>query len=330
MRAALLLPGRGSYGERSLGSLDPGDELVQRAEALRRGYELPSLLELDGAARFSPTTHLAPANASPLIYVASMLDAERAQSVYEIVCCAGNSLGWYTALAAAGALSFEDGFRLVQEMSLLQQELASDGGQVMYPLTGDDWRLDAGIAARVDAALAASGPEVFRSIELGGTLVLAGSESGLARLVEALPPMQRGSKRFPMRLAQHGPYHTRLAANVASRASEALAGLAFTAPRVTLIDGRGQRFTPWSTDVDALKEYTLRTQVVETFRFDHSVRVALRELAPERLVLPGPGNTLGGVCGQILAAEGWRGIHSRDDFDRVQDSDVPMVVSMQR
>jgi malonyl CoA-acyl carrier protein transacylase len=330
MRAALILPGRGAYGERSLGSLDPGDELVQRAEELRRRYELPSLLELDAAARFSPSVHLAPANASPLIYLASMLDAGRAQRVYRIVCCAGNSLGWYTALAAAGALSFEDGFRLVQGMSLLQQELASEGGQLMYPLTGDDWRPDASLAASVEAALAAAGPEVFRSIELGGTLVLAGSEAGLGRLSQALPPVQRGRLRYPLRLAQHGPYHTPLVEHVATRARETLADLAFRAPHTTLIDGRGRRHTPWSTDAVELRDYTLRAQVVETFCFARCVRVALREHAPERLVLPGPGNTLGGVCGRILAAEGWRGIHSRDDFDRVQDSDVPIVVSLQR
>jgi malonyl CoA-acyl carrier protein transacylase len=330
MRAALILPGRGSYGERSLGSLDPTDDLVRRAEELRRPYDLPSLFELDSAARFAPSQHLAPANASPLTYLASMLDFERAQRVYRIVCCAGNSLGWYTALAAAGALSFEDGFRLVQEMSLLQQELASEGGQLLYPLTGEDWRPDMMLAASVEAALAAAGPEVYRSIELGGTLVLAGSEAGLARLTQALPEVQRGTRRYPLRLAQHGPYHTPLVGHVAARAREALGDLDFRAPRTTLIDGRGRRFTPWSTDVAELFDYTLHTQVVTTFDFARSVRVALREHAPERLVLPGPGNTLGAVCGRILAAEGWRGIRSHDDFDRVQESDTPVVVSMQR
>jgi len=61
-----------------------------------------------------------------------------------------------------------------------------------------------------------------------------------------------------------------------------------------------------------------------------SVRVALSEYAPERLVLLGPGNTLGGICGQILAQLGWRGIRSRDDFQRVQESETPLVDSLQR
>ena len=45
------------------------------------------------------------------------------------VAVAGNSLGWYTALAVGGALSFEDGFRLVQVMSLLQHEHQQSHGE---------------------------------------------------------------------------------------------------------------------------------------------------------------------------------------------------------
>jgi len=129
---------------------------------------------------------------------------------------------------------------------------------------------------------------------------------------------------------QHGPYHTPLVQSVADRARERLSRLEYRAPRITLIDGRGAQFTPWSTDVSELVEYTLGTQVVTPYDFTRSVRVALREHAPDHLVCPGPGNTLGGVCGQILIAEGWRGIHSRVDFDRVQAGDSPILISMRR
>ena len=53
---------------------------------------------------------------SPLICLVSMLDAERIADEHEVVVVVGNSMGWYTALAASGALDFDDGFRLVQEM----------------------------------------------------------------------------------------------------------------------------------------------------------------------------------------------------------------------
>jgi [acyl-carrier-protein] S-malonyltransferase len=331
-RAAILCPGRGSYTERSLGSL-AGEARrhpwVLRADELRAEYGLLALTHLDEAGRFSMATHLQPANVSPLIYLVSMLDAQSARSEHEIVCAGGNSLGWYTALAVGGALSFDDGFRLVQEMSLLQQEHANVGGQILFPLVGDDWTLQADLVGKVNAALASSGGEALRSIDLGGSVALAGSEEGIAHLLRTLLPVKRGALVYPMRLAQHGPYHTPLVAEVARRARESLARLAFRAPDTTLVDGRGARFTPWSTDVAALVDYTLGAQIVEPFSFHATVRTVLHEHAPDLLVLPGPGNTLGGVCGQILALDGWRAVRNKTDFERAQASD-PLVLSMRR
>jgi len=329
-RAALFCPGRGSYTERSLRSLPDAHPFVQRADELRAEYGLATLTELDRAEKFSPSLHLLPANVSALIYVVSMLDSELAREQHEIVCIGGNSLGWYTALAAGGSLSFDDGFRLVQEMSLLQQEHARAGGQILYPLVGEDWTRQASMRDSVDRALATSGGEAMPSIDLGGSLALAGSEAGIAHLLRALEPVKRGAVSYPLRLLQHGPYHTPLVAEVQRRARESLSRLDFQAPRTTLIDGRGARFTPWSTDVAALVEYTLGAQIVEPFSFHASVRSALREFAPERIVLPGPGNSLGGVCGQILALEGWRDIRTKADFERVQSSERPILVSMRR
>lgn len=330
IRAAILCPGRGSYTERSLRSLPASHPFVDAAERLRAEYGLESLVALDRAEKFSQTSHLRPANVSALIYLVTMLDSEAARGTHEIVCVGGNSLGWYTSLAVAGALSFDDGFRLVQEMSLLQQQYATSGGQVLYPLVDDDWKLQAELVERVRAAVESSGGEARESIALGGSIVLAGSEAGIAHLLRSLPQVRRGALTYPFRLLQHGPYHTPWVSQVADRAQATLARLEFRAPTTTLIDGRGVRFTPAATDVRALVDYTLRAQVVEPFSFYRTVRVALREHAPARLVLPGPGNTLGGVCGQILAREGWRGIHDKSEFERVQNSDAPVVVSMRR
>jgi [acyl-carrier-protein] S-malonyltransferase len=332
-RVVLLCPGRGSYTERSLRSLPAEHAWVRRAEELRAEYGLVPLLALDQAAKFDPKLHLEPANVSPLIWLVSMLDCAAAALEHEVVAIAGNSMGWYTALAVGGALDFDDGFRLMQEMSLLQQEHAAageGGGQVIYPLVDEDWQRDPAKGRAVLEALAARPGEVFRSIELGGYAVLAGSEAGIAFLSKTLPKAKLGSTPYPFRLMQHGPYHTPLVEPVAARARESLSRLAFRAPHTTLVDGRGARFTPWSCDVDGLIEYTLGAQITTPYDFSTSVRVALREYAPDLLVAPGPGNTLGGVCGQILIAEGWRGIRSRTDFDRVQQGETPILVSMRR
>ena len=328
-RAALVLPGRGSYTKSSLRSLPGAHPWIDAAEALRKEYGLGSLSELDRAAAFHPPTHLRPENAAPLIYLVSMLDVEGAGGTHRAVVAVGNSMGWYTALAAAGALSFEDGFRLVQEMALLQQE-HDGGGQVVYPLVDAEWRGDPRLDDAVEAALAGSGGETFWSIRLGGVAVLAGSERGVAHLLATLPPVERGANAYPFRLAQHGPYHTPLLEGVAGRAAATLARLDWRAPGIPLVDGRGVRFSPHSTDVAALRDYTLGAQVTTTYDFAASLGVALREWAPDRLVLPGPGNSLGAACGQALVAEGWRGIRSRADFDAAQSGGDPVVDSMRR
>jgi malonyl CoA-acyl carrier protein transacylase len=328
-RVAVLFPGRGSYTEKTLGILEAGHPLVRRAEALRAEYGMESLLDLDRASRLDQARHLRPANASALIWLAGLLDFERVAQADHAIAVGGNSLGWYTALAAAGVLAFEDGFRLMQEMALLQESMSS-GGQVLYPRVGEDWRLDAERVRAVEAALQAYPGEVFLSIDLGGSVVFAGTEAGVAALLRDLPRVRLGANTYPFRLVKHGPYHTPLAAEIARRSSERFRGLDFGLPRLPLVDGSGRIHQPWSADAAELRRYTTETQVVEWYDFRTSVRVMLREFAPQELVLPGPGNSLGGTCGQILALEGWAGIRTKLDFDRVQSGTEAIVRSLHR
>jgi [acyl-carrier-protein] S-malonyltransferase len=337
-RAVVVCPGRGSYTAASLGSLPVEHPAVTRAEAIRGEYGLEPLVELDGADAFDPVRHLRAANASPLIFLASLLDAERAAGDHEIVGVIGNSMGWYTAIGVAGAMPFDDAFRLVQEMAILQEQPLPDGGsggQVIYPLLDADWspapELQAAVADALGEPAEGNGRgRIFESIDLGGYAVLAGDDRGVATLIDRLPPVRVADRLFPLRLALHGPYHTPLVEHVAEAAGDRLAGLRWRSPSVMLVDGRGVRWSPWSTDPAALRDYTLGEQVTTPFDFATSVRVALRELAPDVLVLPGPGNSLGGICGQLIVAEGYRGLHSRSSFEQAQRSTAPVVLSMGR
>jgi acyl transferase domain-containing protein len=321
-RALLLCPGRGSYGKEELGSLAGlagGDAMAalgfEDARRMERGQT--SLLALDSAASFRPGVHLKGENAAPLIFAVTALSAERLAGDLEPVAVAGNSLGWYTALTVAGALSFADGLRLVTTMARLQG--ATGGGQLLYSLVDESWRLDPEVAATVRHALAevnARGAESFvaESIRLGGHVVLAGTERGLAALEGLLPRRQVGKREFPLRLAGHGPFHTRLLEEVAARAAVELADLPLARPRVTLIDGRGASHSPWSADPGELRSYTLGTQVTTTFDFTAAVRVGLREFAPDVVVCLPPGRSLSAPVGHVMVAERWRGIDAKDAF----------------
>jgi len=331
-RAVLVLPGRGAYTAASLGSLAAEHPFVQRAEALRADLGLDSLLALDAADEFDGAVHLRPANASPLIWLISLLDAERAIADHRVVAVIGNSLGWYTALTVGDALDFDDAFQLVQGIAQDQEEAAADGrggGQVIYPRVAADWTPVPELTAAIDAVLT-DGGEVFPSVDLGGYLVLAGTEAAISRVLDTLPPIQIGERHFPLRLALHGPYHSPLLSGVAKAAAERFSSLGWRAPSLTLIDGRGVRVTPWATDPADLARYTLGEQLITPYDFAAGARVALREYAPEVLVLTGPGNTLGGVAGQLVVAEGYHGLRTRADFEAAQAGESPLVLSMHR
>ncbi len=336
-RGLLVLPGRGAYVATSLGTLDPAHPWVVEADARRRAAGLATLSELDGAATFEPRRHFQPIHAAPLTWIAALLDAERAATDHHVACVVGNGLGWLTALAASAALDFGDGFAAVQELARLQQAplpSGGHGGQVIYPLVDGEWHPDPALRTIADAAItgdagAASDRAgvVHLSADLIGYTTFGGDDAGVERLLRQLPPLRAGGRRYPLRVALQGPDHTPLAGHVAAALRDNLASIAWARPQVTIIDGRGRRWTPWSTDPAALRDYTLGEWLSTPYRFDTAMRVALREEAPDRLILTGPGTALAAVCGQALVAEGYQGIRSRQDFERRQRTD-PLVLSM--
>ena len=94
-----------------------------------------------------------------------------------------------------------------------------------------------------------------------------------------------------------------------------------------MIDGCGHIWQPYSTDVEALYRYTLDNQVVDTYDFTKAVTVGLKEFAPDKVVLLGPGNSLGGSIGQILIENKWLGITSKADFS-LRQKEKPFLISM--
>jgi malonyl CoA-acyl carrier protein transacylase len=279
---------------------------------------------MDHAPAYSSRLHVAGENASILTAAYTLGDADALGEV-EVVAVIGNSMGWYTALTVAGALPLEAGLHLVETMGQYQAGNVV-GGQVLYPLVGEDWRP---VPSPEVAALLADTAELYVSIHLGGQLVLGGSNAAVAAAMAKLPPRKIGERDAPMQLPLHSAFHTPLLAETAARAQAELAGLPWRAPDVPLVDGRGAIFRPRSADPAALRDYTLGAQVVAPYDFTASVRVVLREYAPDHLVLLGPGGNLGGPVAQAMIAEGWQGLHSRADF-AARQAERPVVVAMNR
>jgi [acyl-carrier-protein] S-malonyltransferase len=141
--AVVICPGRGSYNQPELGYLQryhPDKQALFAAfDDYRRQRGQPSLSTLDRGP-FQSAVHGRGDNASALIHACALADFQSIDTDrYDIVAVTGNSLGWYLALACAGALDRESGIHLVNTMGTLMHR-EDTGGQVIYPLVSDDWR----------------------------------------------------------------------------------------------------------------------------------------------------------------------------------------------
>jgi [acyl-carrier-protein] S-malonyltransferase len=333
--ALVVAPGRGTYGKGELGSIARlhgarFGSLIADFDAQRRERGQPTVSELDGAERFSVATHMRGDVAAPLIYTATVLDwLSIDRDKYDVVAALGNSMGWYSALALGGAVSAEDGFRISNAMGLNSQT-HGPGGQILLQVVDEDWRPVPGLREKLLGLVAdiASRPghALALSIDLAGMLVLAGNEEGLAALLAAAPPTPG---RDPLRLAGHGPFHTPLMFGSSDKAKAELPHSLFHRAALPLIDGRGHIWRRHASDPAAMWDYTFGHQILAPYDFALSVQVAVREFAPDVIILPGPGDTLGGAIAQSLIGIGWQGIAGKADFAARQAAD-PILLSMGR
>ena len=330
MRTAVVIcPGRGTYGKPELGTLArhfKNRALLARLDARRTELGQETLTALDSAATYSTAKHTRGDNASALIYAATIADFAALQDI-EIVAVTGNSMGWYSALACAGALTPENGFEVVNTMGTLMQDHLI-GGQLLHPFMDEAWHNNpaqkTALLTLADEINSRPGHSLALSINLGGMLVLAGNDAGLAAFEAAVPPAQ---SRFPLRLANHAAFHTALQAPVAAAGRAKLPGHLFTQPKHPLIDGRGAIWWPHATDTAALWQYTLGHQVTEPYDFTHAITIAAREFAPDLFIITGPGTTLGGATAQSLILAKWQGMQSKSDFQTAQSAG-PFLISM--
>ena len=332
-RALLVCPGRGSYDRSGLGQLrDRSAEvhaIVARCDAHREAAGRIPVSALDAAEAYRSTLHVAGENASLLTFACGLADRADLAERFEVVGVTGNSMGFSTALAASGALSLDDAITLVDTMGAYQAGNVI-GGQVLYPMTDASWATSSERRAVVEQALEtvrADGHVAEWSIELGGYAVLGADRPGVKALLAALPPDTRGGRTFPVQLPLHSAFHTSLMAATSDRAFGDLGGLGIRPPSVPLVDGRGFVFRPLWTDPIALRDYTLGHQVVAPFDFTTAVHTALQHCAPDVVIALGPGNALGGPLARILVEVGWRGMQTRADFDALQASDAPVLLS---
>ena len=203
---------------------------------------------------------------------------------------AGHSLGEYSALVAAGVLSFADAVPLVRFRAQAMQEAVPVGHGGMAAILGladEDVRSVCNEAAQ---------GEVVEAVNYNAPLqvVIAGHKSAVDRACELAKT--RGAKRALL-LAVSAPFHSSLLQPASVRLRDYLAPLAFKAPQIALINNVDVAVV---NDVDGIKDALVR-QAASPVRWVETVQ-AMAAGGVTHLVECGPGKVLTGLTKRIDAS----------------------------
>jgi len=223
-------------------------------------------------------------NAQPGIFLASWVCFEllkERRPRFKFDAAAGLSLGEFTALTAAGAMSFEDGLRVVGRRGRFMQEACDVTHGGMAAIIGLDEAVTREVCAEAGVVLA--------NLNCPGQLVISGGMEKITRACEIA--RARGAKRaLPLSVA--GAYHSPLMAGAQPKLRQELAKIVVAAPAVPVISNVTAQ--AHGADISA----RLVEQVCAPVRWEESMRTLL-EQGFTRFIEFGPGAALSGFMKRI-------------------------------
>jgi [acyl-carrier-protein] S-malonyltransferase len=286
---AFLFPGQGAQ------AIGMGRQLCETVPAARRlfdeaaevlGYDLAAVCTEGPAERLNSTIV-----SQPAIFVSSLaaLEAMKATQPDVVASCsgaAGLSLGEYSALVFAGAISFRDGLSVVRQRGEAMQAASDASPSGMVAVLGPDE------AAVRDLCARARGDGVLEPANfLGpGNIVLSGNKNSC----EALEKLAESAGARIIRLAVAGAFHTELMKPADEALARALAAVELRSPRLPV----------WSnvdaaphTDPVEIRRLLVR-QVVEPVLWEQTLRNLLAA-GFDRFWEIGPGRVLAGTLKRV-------------------------------
>ncbi|MGK0375057.1 MAG: [acyl-carrier-protein] S-malonyltransferase [Arenicella sp.] len=216
---------------------------------------------------------------------------------------AGHSLGEYTALVAAGALSFSDGVALVRDRGRYMQQAVPAGEGGMAAIIG----LDDEQVIKVCAEIA--GDDVLQAVNFNapGQVVIAGSAAAIER---AGPAMKAAGAKRALPLPVSIPAHSSLMSPASARLAERLAGIDVMVPNIPVLHNCNVKIAQNSDDVKA----NLVSQLDSPVRWVESV-VTMHQQGVDLFIESGPGKVLGGMVKRIIKGVNIACIDKPEAFD---------------
>ena len=287
MKIAFVFPGQGSQSVGMMaGYADVKtvrDTFTEASDLL--GEDMWAMAETGPAEVINLTT-----NTQPLMLVAGVAVfrtwIESGGPVPSLL--AGHSLGEYSALVAAGAMSFSDAVPLVRFRAQCMHEAVPAGIGAMAAVLGLD---DDGVRAACEEASAAGGVAEAANFNAPGQVVVAGQKAAVERAVEAAKA--RGAKRA-MLLAMSTPSHCTLMKPASERLAQALSKVSIQMPRVPVIHNES---VDVANNLEQLCQSLIR-QLYQPVRWVDTVR-KLVDSGVTHIVECGPGRVLAGLNKRI-------------------------------
>jgi [acyl-carrier-protein] S-malonyltransferase len=298
MTMALVFPGQGSQAVgmgKALADAFPAARAVFDEVDAALGEKLTDIIWSGPAETLTLTENAQPALMAVSLATFRVLEAEAGLAIgRDAAFVAGHSLGEYSALAAAGALSVSDTARLLRIRGRAMQKAVPVGMGAMAALLGLDY--EAAVAVAKEAAQG----EVCEAANDngGGQVVVSGHKAAVERAVEIAKG--RGAKRA-MLLPVSAPFHCRLMQPAADAMAEALATVTINPPAAPVV---ANVLASAITDPAEIRK-RLVEQVTGTVRWRECIAF-MAQAGVDRFVEIGAGKVLSGLVKRI--AEGATGI----------------------
>ncbi len=301
---AFVFPGQGSQSTgmlAELAALHPEVEQTFAEASASAGVDLWAMARADDADELDRTENTQPALLAASVAVWRVWNKLGGAQPARM---AGHSLGEYSALVCAGALSLGDAAGLVAERGRLMQAAVPAGTGAMAAVLGSDDDTISGVCREVagDQAVA---PANYNS---PGQVVIAGHAEAVDRALEKLAGL---GVRKTVKLAVSVPSHTILMREAADQLAERMDRLDWRMPSVPVVQNvEGKAFDTLEAIRDGLKR-----QLYMPVRWTDCVQ-ALAAAGATRLAECGPGKVLTGLGKRIDRALDWRAIGTPESLDK--------------